>query len=108
MMRLTTRNNYLMHSGDRRGLVVAAAAAGLALAACAGAPRVNTAGNDGPPATVQKTRCVTHDTASRIPQTDPQCQASGRSYSGEDISRTGAQTAGQALQLLDPSVTISH
>jgi hypothetical protein len=44
--------------------------------------------------------------ASRIPATGTQCSAAGRSYSSDDIDRTGAPTAGRALQLLDPSITV--
>jgi len=34
------------------------------------------------------------------------CRGYGRSYSHDDIARTGATTAGDALQLLDPSITV--
>jgi hypothetical protein len=34
------------------------------------------------------------------------CRAYGRSYSDDDIRRTGATTVGEALQLLDPSITV--
>lgn len=44
--------------------------------------------------------------ASRIPQND--CAAAGRAYSQEDIERTGQTDAGNALQMLDPSVTVHH
>jgi hypothetical protein len=44
-------------------------------------------------------------TASRIPSKD--C-APGRSYSREDIARTGAPTTADALQMLDPSITVGH
>ncbi len=46
-------------------------------------------------------------TATRIP-VSPNCAAVVRSYSSEDISRTGAPSPQQALPLLDPSVTIHH
>jgi hypothetical protein len=48
--------------------------------------------------------CV-QDTGTRIPRRDHECAAFGRSYSHEDIQRTGAVTVGEALRLLDPSIT---
>lgn len=48
--------------------------------------------------------CVA-STGSRI--ADPQgCAGEGRSYSQEDIARTGQTTAGGALALLDPALTV--
>jgi len=47
------------------------------------------------------------DTATRIKLAPGECSASaGRSYSKEDVDRTGKTTAGGALRLMDPSVTI--
>lgn len=37
---------------------------------------------------------------------DTNCWAMGRSYSSDDIIRTGATTIGEALQLMDPSITV--
>ena len=49
------------------------------------------------------------DTGSLIKPTPGQClPVSGRSYSRQDIDRTGARTLGPALRDLDPSVTIQH
>jgi hypothetical protein len=56
-------------------------------------------------ASVAKTTCVTQ-TASRIPRDPSDCDGFGRSYSREDIERTGATTAGAALRLMDPGLTI--
>jgi hypothetical protein len=53
----------------------------------------------------QNRDCVSQ-TASRIPAKDSDCSAFGRSYSSEDIARTGATTADQALRLMDPSITV--
>jgi hypothetical protein len=47
-----------------------------------------------------------HDTGSRLKLRPDDCSGIGRSYSKENIDRTGALTAGGALRLLDPSVTI--
>ncbi len=60
----------------------------------------------GPPVTRQDPACAVSNVASRIPATGTQCSAAGRSYSSDDIDRTGAPTAGRALQLLDPSITV--
>ena len=45
-------------------------------------------------------------TATRIGGTGAGCSENSRSYSGADLSRTGATTPGRALQLLDPSITV--
>ena len=49
--------------------------------------------------------CLRH-TGSLIPAKKGQClPVSGRSYSQQDIQRTGEPTLGSALQALDPAVT---
>lgn len=51
--------------------------------------------------------CI-RDTGSHIPPPKGQClPVAGRSYSQQDIQRTGAVDVGQALQMLDPSVRVS-
>jgi len=47
-------------------------------------------------------------TGGRVPGRDADCAGYGRTYSKDDINRTGAETPGQALGLLDPSVTVTH
>jgi hypothetical protein len=55
------------------------------------------------------TPCVPIQTASRIPAKPGACTATpGRSYSQTDIERTGKVNVGDALPLLDPSITIHH
>lgn len=50
--------------------------------------------------------CI-RDTGSHIPPPKGQClPVAGTSYSQQDIRRTGATNIGQALQMLDPSVTV--
>jgi hypothetical protein len=50
--------------------------------------------------------CI-RDTGSHIPPPKGQClPVAGRSYSQKDIQRTGAFNVGQALQMLDPSITV--
>ncbi|MGH8115964.1 MAG: hypothetical protein ACREPJ_01435 [Rhodanobacteraceae bacterium] len=55
------------------------------------------------------TRMCIRDTGSLIPAPKGQClPVPGNSYSQKDIQRTGATNIGQALQMLDPSVTAGH
>lgn len=49
--------------------------------------------------------CLNH-TGSRIPESTGDCSAFGRSYSNEDIQRTGAVTPDEALRLLDPTIIV--
>jgi hypothetical protein len=49
--------------------------------------------------------CLT-DTGSRISPSPGQCRGIGRSYSNQDIERTGSTSAGDALGLLDSSITV--
>lgn len=52
-------------------------------------------------------RMCIRDTGSHIPPPKGQClPVAGSSYSQNDIQRTGATNLGQALQTLDPSVTV--
>ena len=53
------------------------------------------------------TRQCLRDTGSHIPPPKGHClPVAGSSYSQQDIQRTGATNVGQALQMLDPSVTV--
>lgn len=58
------------------------------------------------PATVVKTDCVS-ETGTRIKRKDKKgCNGlAGRSYDNDDISRTGASDVGEALRMLDPSIS---
>jgi len=78
--------------------------AGLILAGCA-TPAGDTTPKSASSA-AEKNNCL-NQTASRI-TVDSDCQGIGRSYSREDIGRTGAITAGEALPKLDPSITVQH
>lgn len=52
-------------------------------------------------------RMCVRDTGSHIPPPKGQClPVAGNSYSQKDIQQTGATNVGQALQMLDPSVTV--
>jgi hypothetical protein len=48
------------------------------------------------------------ETGSRLAQSTSNCRGFGRSYSDEDISRTGRTSAADALSQLDPSITVHH
>jgi hypothetical protein len=72
-----------------------------ALGACASGP----AANSGAKTAANDPNCLS--TASRIKQPCAD-SAAGRSYSREDLDRTGHTNAGAALQQLDPSVTVDH
>ena len=49
--------------------------------------------------------CVA-DTATRIPVKEGNCAGFGRTYTQQDIQRTGEADTAQALRLLDPSLTV--
>jgi hypothetical protein len=52
--------------------------------------------------------CPPNTTASRI-QRPNECSASPiRTYSQEDVQRTGQPDVGNALQMLDPSISVHH
>jgi hypothetical protein len=82
-----------------------AAAAGLMLFGCAATPQ-NPNPKPAASAAVTDRTCLT-DTGSQI-VSKSSCRGYGRSYSGEDIDRTGKTTAADALGLLDPSIVVHH
>ena len=85
---------------------VTSIAALLALAACA----ANTASVKpvaATPALGQNPACAPQS-SSRIDAGPTNCPGFGRSYSSDDITRTGATTTGDALRLLDPAITVHH
>ncbi|HUE47794.1 MAG TPA: hypothetical protein VMO54_01190 [Steroidobacteraceae bacterium] len=49
--------------------------------------------------------CVA-DTATRIAVKEADCAGFGRTYTQQDIQRTGQSDTAQALRLLDPSLTV--
>ena len=77
---------------------------GLVLFGCAATPQ-----NSKPAATaaMKDPNCLT-ETGSRISPVNSNCRGFGRSYSQDDIDRTGKIDAGDALSLLDPSITVHH
>jgi hypothetical protein len=73
------------------------------LAGCASTPQNQTSASTadiGP-----KSGCVA--TGSRVPRDKNECAAFGRSYSGDDLQRTGHIDTARALQSLDPAITSS-
>jgi hypothetical protein len=52
--------------------------------------------------------CLRH-TGSLIPAKKGHClPVTGRSYSREELQRTGTQNTARALQMLDPSISVGH
>jgi hypothetical protein len=55
------------------------------------------------------TRPCPQDSSSRIPLRPGECSpVPGRTYSDKDMERTGQTDVGNALQMLDPSITVHH
>lgn len=77
-------------------------------AACLAGCAVNpTASLDASTAAIDRT-CLT-ETGTRIQTKEGECSTvAGRSYSKRELDRTGAYTTGEALRMLDPSVTIGR
>lgn len=64
-----------------------------------------------PPATARTAvaACPPNTTASRIQPRANECSASPiRTYSQDDVQRTGQPDLGNALQMLDPSISVHH
>jgi hypothetical protein len=76
------------------------AAAMLMLGGCAASNHAQTAANSA------ASPCL-KDTGSRLPATADTC-GPGRTYTKSDIDHTGATTAGDALRLLDPALTVTR
>jgi hypothetical protein len=84
--------------------VAAAVAAGLIFASFAAI------GDDATPqpkkhsAAAENPRCLTH--TGSLMSAKGKCSGTGRSYTRDDIDRTGKTTLGGALAELDPSITV--
>jgi hypothetical protein len=85
--------------------VTSAIASVLILAACAATPANVKPKAEASGAVAQNPACLSQ-TGARIAGDNTHCSAIGRSYSRDDIDRTGSTTAGEALRLLDPSITV--
>lgn len=84
--------------------IASAIATALVVAACASTPNVKPAASA---AVAANPACLTQ-TGSRIPGDSTNCMAFGRSYSSSDIDTTGKVNVGDALRVLDPSVSVHH
>lgn len=94
---------------NRRSLLTAALLASATMLASADdTPAATTAATTEAPAKpAPREACV--QTGSRIARRDGNCNANaGRSYDEEQIRQTGANDLGQALQLLDPGITVNR
>jgi hypothetical protein len=78
----------------------------LCVAGCASSPSAPSAAKAGADAASPPLGCVP-ETATRIPPSPRECGAFGHVWKHEDIKTTGATDAGQALRLLDPSLTVT-
>ena len=84
-------------------LILTGCATSTANKSAAASPTPNTSAS-----TARDSTCLT-STGTRLPVTaNSRCTGIGRSYSGENIGATGKTQAGQALSMLDPSITVSH
>ena len=64
-----------------------------------------------PPATARTAvaACPPNTTASRLQPRANECSGSPvRTYSQDDVQRTGQPDLGNALQMLDPSISVHH
>ena len=66
------------------------------------------AGTDRSPLQPGDRNCL-RTTGSLIPVKEGQClPVAGRSYSGDELRRTGVNNTARALQMLDPSISVGH
>jgi hypothetical protein len=79
----------------------------LAVAACASNRPAGTPENAAQASKALPSGCVSQ-TATRIPLSPSECAAFGHVWTEQDVKRTGATDAAQALRLLDPTVTTGH
>ena len=83
--------------------IAGALIAGLIVAGCA---TTKDAGSQAVlPRSADNAACVSQ-TATRIPASNENCSRAGRTYTSEDIERTGQTSTADALQLMDPSITV--
>jgi hypothetical protein len=86
-----------------RTLLICAVASASAMG-CSGTPQPR---QDSQAAATE--RLCSQATASRIPARPDECSPSpGRTYSQEDVEGTGRTNVADALQMLDPSITVHH
>ena len=76
----------------------------LALAGCASNPQGDQRVAQNATATPKTNISCIKDTGSRIKPKEGECRGPGRTYSREDLDRTGAFDTAEALRKLDPSL----
>jgi hypothetical protein len=82
--------------------LVSGACLAVLLAACSGAPtKPDQASVNAPPV-----GCVSSNTATRLPAKPTDCNGFGSTWTKQDLDRTGQPYVGDALRMLDPSVTV--
>jgi hypothetical protein len=81
--------------------IAGAIISGLVLFGCAATPQSKPAAT----AAMNDPNCLT-ETGSRVSAGKAACRGFGRSYSHDDIDRTGLTNAADALATLDPSITV--
>jgi len=86
--------------------VAAAIAAGLMFASSAAMSDDAKSKTEAHPPAADNPSCLT-ETGSLI-SAKGKCRGTGRSYSSDDIKRTGKTTVAGALPLLDPAITVHH
>jgi hypothetical protein len=85
--------------------LLTAACLAMALGACATTPPTDAAKSKDAVAQNKAAGCV-GSTATRLPVQSGECAGFGSVYTKDDIDRTGAMFVGDALRLLDPTVTV--
>ena len=86
--------------------VIAAIAAGLILTSSAALGDDAKPKTDTPTAAADNPSCLTQ-TGSLV-SAKGKCRGTGRSFTNDDIKRTGKTTVAGALPLLDPALTVHH
>jgi hypothetical protein len=78
----------------------------LALAACASTPSSPGAAKSAVATTQPQPGCAGTTATARPPDSPQPCAAFGSVYTRDDIDHTGAMNVGDALRMLDPTVTV--
>jgi hypothetical protein len=84
--------------------VIGAIIAGMTLAGCAATAKDMRSKAERSAAGAINPACLV--TGSRVPVHGTNCSAIGRSYTSDDIARTGTTSVGDALRLMDPSIIV--
>lgn len=100
--------SFILFAGMAAGTTALAQDAPAANPALAGQAGRSAAGADRSPLRPGDRNCL-RSTGSLIPAREGQClPVAGRSYSGDELRRTGVNNTARALQMLDPSISVGH